>query len=72
MAAVRAWIEEAGIEAHRISQSTNKQWLQFDALIEEVERLLMTRFHIYEHDVTGKTGIGCDELVSMPPRSSLN
>ncbi|KAL8663945.1 MAG: hypothetical protein Q9202_003494 [Teloschistes flavicans] len=58
---VRQWLEAAGIEPHRISQSTNKQWLQFDAQTLEVEKLLQAEYHQYEHAQTGKTNVGCDQ-----------
>ena len=61
VAAVRAWLENAGIESDRISQSTNKQWIQLDAYTHEAEDLLKNKFHIYEHDSNGKMSIGCDE-----------
>ena len=61
--AVRGWLEGAGIEAHRISQSVNKQWLQFEASTKEVESLLYTKYHIYKHAATGKSNVACDEYV---------
>ena len=60
MDAVRSWLEEAGISSYRISQSINKQWLQFDASADEVEHLLQTKYHVYEHLPTGKANVGCD------------
>jgi len=57
---VRQWLEQAGIAGHRISQSVNKQWLQFDAEAREVEELLKTKYHVYEHTVTGKANVACD------------
>ncbi|WPG97613.1 subtilisin-like protein [Acrodontium crateriforme] len=63
--AVRGWLEAAGIEAHRVSQSVNKQWIQFDAKTAEVEELLKAKFHFYEHAPTGKNSIACDEY-SVP------
>ena len=59
--AVRSWLESAGIAMESVSQSANKQWLQFDAKTSEAERLLHTQYHEYEHAATGKTGIACDE-----------
>lgn len=59
--AVSAWLQESGIAAHRISQSVNKQWLQFDATTSEVEELIKTEYYNYAHYATGKTNIGCDE-----------
>lgn len=58
---VRSWLESAGIEASRISQSVNKQWLQFDAKTSEAEELLKTKYHVYEHETLGKASIACDE-----------
>ncbi|TGJ88447.1 hypothetical protein E0Z10_g268 [Xylaria hypoxylon] len=58
--AVRSWLVEAGIDAHTISQSSNKQWVQFDAPVDQVEDLLMTNYHIWEHKTTGAKDIGCD------------
>ena len=58
---VSAWLEDSGIAAHRVSQSVNKQWLQFDATTSEVEALIKTEYYNYAHYGTGKTNIGCDE-----------
>ena len=58
---VRNWLHSAGIEASRISQSANKQWLQFDAKTEEAEALFNTKYHFFEHATSGKTTIACDE-----------
>lgn len=58
--AIRSWLVSAGIEAQRISQSVNKQWMQFDAKIEEAEKLLRTTYYQYEHIASGRTTIACD------------
>jgi tripeptidyl-peptidase-1 len=59
--AVKTWLNKAGIEAERISQSVNKQWIQLDLSASEAEQLLQTKYHFYDHAATGKTTIGCDE-----------
>ncbi|KAI1349367.1 peptidase S8/S53 domain-containing protein [Xylaria sp. FL0043] len=59
--AVKNWLVEAGIKAHTISQSANKQWIQFDAPVDQVEDLLMTDYHVWEHKLTGAKDIGCDK-----------
>ncbi|KAI1325715.1 putative alkaline serine protease AorO [Xylariaceae sp. FL0255] len=59
--AVRGWLHDAGVEAHRITLSANKQWLQFDAPAEEAERLLSTEYYIYDHVPTGKSHVAADE-----------
>ena len=59
--AVRNWLVLSGIDADRVSQSVNKQWLQFDAKASEVEDLLKAKYHFYESEIHGKTSIACDE-----------
>ncbi|KAI9711500.1 MAG: hypothetical protein M1820_002063 [Bogoriella megaspora] len=61
VSSVRSWLESAGIASERISQSANKQWMQFDATVEEAESLLRTEYSVYEHGVTGRKHIACDE-----------
>ena len=63
--AVREWLQGSGIHMDRISQSINKQWIQFEASVAEVEELINTEYYHYEHYQTGKTNVGCDEY-SVP------
>ena len=65
---IRAWLESSGIEGHRIEQSPNKQWLKFDASVEEAEDLLKTEYYVYEHTPSGNTHVGCDEY-DTPPKA---
>lgn len=58
---VRDWLESAGVADDRITLSANKQWLQFDAAAEEVERLLHTEYYIHTHSATGKSHVACHE-----------
>lgn len=58
---VRDWLESMGIPGHRVSQSTNKQWLQFDANPDEVENLLQTEYYTYDHEDTGRSHVACQE-----------
>lgn len=50
--AVVGWITSSGIHIDRISQSANRQWIQFDATVAEAEELLLTEYHVYEHGET--------------------
>ncbi|KAI0007511.1 putative alkaline serine protease AorO [Xylariaceae sp. FL0662B] len=59
--AIENWLVEAGIPSHTISQSGNKQWIQFDAPVSQVEDLLMADYHVWEHVDTGVKNIACDE-----------
>lgn len=58
---VRSWLEESGIPADRISQSVNKQWIQFDADAEEVESLIKAEYYMYSHAESGNSHIACRE-----------
>ncbi|GAM86246.1 hypothetical protein ANO11243_042580 [Dothideomycetidae sp. 11243] len=58
---VREWLSSSGIDLKRVSQSANKQWIQFDAQAHDAEYLFKTKYHVYEHQRTGNTNIGCDE-----------
>lgn len=48
---VRRWLVAAGFEAGRISRSPNKAWVEVrGATIDEVERLLDARYHVFKRD----------------------
>lgn len=59
--AVKEWLVSAGIASERIQQSVNKQWIAFDATTAEVDDLLLTEFHVYEHTSTGTQNIAAEE-----------
>lgn len=58
--AVRQWLEAEGIDPHRVSLSRGRHWLEFQATVHEVERLLKTEYHVYQHEQHGKQHIACD------------
>ena len=58
---VRTWLESAGIASDRVTQSANKQWLQFDADAEELEKLLYAEYYIYSHSGSGRSHVACRE-----------
>ncbi|KAF3319137.1 hypothetical protein TWF173_003588 [Orbilia oligospora] len=55
------WLEDSGFHPDRISISSNRQWVQFDALVSQVQTLLHTSYHIYEHVGSGRLNVACDE-----------
>ena len=61
--AVRQWLEDMGIHGDRISQTANKQWIQADLQAGEANDLLRTQYHIYEHEISGSSYVGCDKCV---------
>jgi len=58
---VRDWLHSSGIDTGRHEISPGRGWLKFDASIDELESLLSTEYHIYEHAGTGEQHIGCDD-----------
>ena len=61
MDGVRSWLESSGIASDRISQSTNKQWIQFDAHAHELEKLVQAEYYLYSHAETGRDHVACRE-----------
>ncbi|KAH9844650.1 Pro-kumamolisin, activation domain [Teratosphaeria destructans] len=61
---VRAWLISSGIAEERIQRSEGRNWLRFEASVDEAEDLLKTKYHIFEHH-TGKPHVACDEY-SIP------
>ncbi|KAF2172496.1 hypothetical protein M409DRAFT_63164 [Zasmidium cellare ATCC 36951] len=59
--AVKTWLLSAGITTERIAKSRSMGWLTFDATIDEAEKLLDTKYHVYEHEETGQPHIACEE-----------
>ncbi|KAL4071281.1 peptidase S8/S53 domain-containing protein [Scleroderma yunnanense] len=57
--AVRAWFLESGIEAHRITLSSSKGWINVHVSVEEAERLMNTEYNVYKH-VSGTKHIACE------------
>ena len=38
-----------------------RNWILFNATVYEIERLFKTKYHYYEHEVSGDYRIACDE-----------
>ena len=59
--AVRQWLFEHGhIDHSRVVHSDNKAWLAFEANATEIENILETEFHLYEH-TSGHVTPACSE-----------
>ena len=59
--AASAWLAKSGIAAHRIGRTMNGGALTFDASVEELEHLLKTEYHFYEHSSTEDSMVGCEQ-----------
>ena len=55
--AVRSWLHSAGFAAERVRLSASKGWIEVNATVNEVERLLDADYHVYSHE-TGTEHIG--------------
>ncbi|KAI1745231.1 peptidase S8/S53 domain-containing protein [Xylaria scruposa] len=58
--AIVEWLTTAGIAAERIGHSANKQWIQFDATVDEVEDLLYAEYFVWEHS-SGTQDVSTEE-----------
>lgn len=59
--AITEWLQESGISKERVTQTNSKGWIAFDAETEELEGLLFTEYHEYEHPESLHTSIGCEK-----------
>ncbi len=60
--AVTDWLVGSGISASRMRLSVNKGWIEFNATVSEVEDLLNTEYHVYEHE-SGVEQIGMSYII---------
>ena len=58
---VKDWLNSSLVGDRKILLAPNKQWLQFNATILELQHLLYTEYYEYEHVSSGKSVLGCDE-----------
>jgi tripeptidyl-peptidase-1 len=54
---VKSWLVNSSIREERISQSSNKAWLQFDARVDQMELLLQAKYYYYERVNGGRKHI---------------
>ncbi|KAK3680269.1 hypothetical protein LTR78_000647 [Recurvomyces mirabilis] len=62
---VMEWLTSSGIDTSRLSHSKGRNWIEFDATVDEAENLLKTQYHTYKDKATGGYRIACDEY-SLP------
>ena len=60
------WLLETGIADHRIEVGSSRLWISVNTTLEEAEQLLHTKYHAYEHDITGKAHVACERAYSIP------
>ncbi|OBZ72683.1 Aorsin [Grifola frondosa] len=67
---VRAWLVDSGIDAQRVKLSASGGWLHANVTVEEAERILDTKYYIYEHSEHDLEHIACDNTYHLPERVS--
>ncbi|RFU28816.1 hypothetical protein B7463_g7521, partial [Scytalidium lignicola] len=58
---VREWLHDSGIDLQRHEVSPGRGWLKFEAVVDELESLLVTEYHIFHHFPTEEDHLGCNE-----------
>ena len=58
------WLAESGISVDRVKQTTGLGALAFTATVDELNKLLLTDFYLYEHPEMEEFALGCDEYWS--------
>jgi len=49
----KSWLSDFGITEDRLSFSTGRNWIEFDSTVDEAERLLDTKYHLFRHNDGG-------------------
>ncbi|KAL1654284.1 hypothetical protein SLS61_003289 [Didymella pomorum] len=55
------WLQSSGVDLKRVKHSVGRNWVEFSATVEELEALLNTEYHFYQHKTSGGFRIACDE-----------
>ncbi|KAH6642332.1 peptidase S8/S53 domain-containing protein [Boeremia exigua] len=55
------WLQSSGVDLKRIKHSIGRNWVEFSATVEELEALLNTEYHYYQHKASGGFRIACDQ-----------
>ncbi|KAF2633063.1 subtilisin-like protein [Macroventuria anomochaeta] len=61
------WLQNSGVDLKRVKHSAGRNWVEFSATVEELEALLKTEYHYYQHKASGGFRIACDEY-GLPQR----
>ncbi|KAJ2980290.1 hypothetical protein NQ176_g2734 [Zarea fungicola] len=61
VASVKRWLVNAGVPAKVIRSPTSSGWVDFHATVDQLEKMLKTRYNIYEDAQTGSQLVGAEE-----------
>ncbi|EME86689.1 uncharacterized protein MYCFIDRAFT_206911 [Pseudocercospora fijiensis CIRAD86] len=54
------WLSAIEIHHSRITHSKGRNWLEVNATVAEIERLLKTEYHLFQHQENGGYRVACD------------
>ncbi|KAJ6789505.1 hypothetical protein PWT90_07165 [Aphanocladium album] len=60
-ASVKRWLADAGIPSNAVRAPTGSGWVDFHATVEQLEKMLKTRYSTYEDPQTGTQLVGTEE-----------
>jgi tripeptidyl-peptidase I len=63
--AVKKWLATAGIAGDSLRLSTGRNWIKFNATVEQAEDLLSAEYHLFQHATEDKVTVACDSY-SLP------
>ncbi|KAJ6784091.1 hypothetical protein PWT90_06855 [Aphanocladium album] len=66
---VTDWLIKAGIPSKDIVLDKTRTWINIESTVEKMEKVLQTRYHVYENKLTGRDHIGVEEY-SLPKEIS--
>ncbi|QUC21684.1 uncharacterized protein UV8b_05927 [Ustilaginoidea virens] len=69
--AVKSWLVRSGVSASKITIPRSKGWIDFRATVGELESMLKTKYHMYDHVQSRNAHIGTDEYTLPHEVSSL-
>lgn len=58
---VKNWLISSGIPERSITIPKSKGWITFDSTVTQMESILQTKYHIYDHLQSGQRHFGSDE-----------
>lgn len=56
---MKQWLVDSGVSA-KVSVPKSKAWVQFETTARQLEDILKTKYHVFEHTTTGGEHIGAD------------
>lgn len=61
VAKIQQWLAASGISLDRHQVARTRNYIKFDASVDEAEALLRTEYGTYENSVTGSVSVSCDK-----------